>query len=333
MTRYFVAGGAGFVGSHIVRALLAKERGATVTVFDNFSSGRERHLGPAIKDARVRVVRGDIKDLHTLVDVMRGHTDVYHVASNPDIAKAMSQPDIDFWEGTYLTQNVLEAMRIAGVPRITYASGSGVYGDTGTLATHEDYAPLLPISTYGASKLAGEALICSYCHMFDLRGLAFRFANVVGPHQTHGVGYDFIRSLRRDPSRLRVLGDGTQSKSYIHINDVLDAVACAEQRCQSRYEVFNVGTDDSITVTEIAHLAMEILGIPRESVEIDYTGGARGWRGDVPVVRLDLTRIHSLGWKATRGSRSARRASMQAMLAELDDNDSVSDSHRGSRPA
>jgi UDP-glucose 4-epimerase len=228
---------------------------------------------------------------------------------------------------------VLEAMRIAGVPRITYASGSGVYGDTGTLATHEDYAPLLPISTYGASKLAGEALICSYCHMFDLRGFAFRFANVVGPHQTHGVGYDFIRSLRRDPSHLRILGDGTQSKSYVHINDVLDAVACAERRREGRYEVFNVGTDDFITVTEIAYLAMEILGISRQSVEIIYTGGSRGWRGDVPVVRLDLTRIHSLGWKATRGSADALRASMQAMLAELDDSDSVSDGDHVSRPA
>jgi UDP-glucose 4-epimerase len=333
MSRYFVAGGAGFVGSHIVRTLLAKERDVTVTVYDNFSSGHERHLGPAVADARVRVVRGDIKDLSGLVDAMRGHTRVYHVASNPDIAKAMSQPDIDFWEGTYLTQNVLEAMRIAGVPQITYASGSGVYGDTGSLLTHEDYAPLFPISTYGASKLAGEALICSYCHMFDLHGVAFRFANVVGPHQTHGVGYDFIRSLRRDPFHLRILGDGTQTKSYIHIDDVLDAVACAERRSEEPYEVFNVGTDDFTTVTEIAYLAMEVLGIPRQSVEIVYTGGSRGWRGDVPVVRLDLTRIHRLGWKATRGSAEALRASMEAMRAELDDDGAVLANDDARRPA
>ena len=145
---------------------------------------------------------------------------MFHFASNPDIAKAVTQPDIDFWEGTFLTQNLLEAMRVAGVPRLIYASGSGVYGDTGQTAVTETYSPLLPISTYGASKLACEALICSYTHMFDLHGVAFRFANVVGPRQTHGVAYDFIRRLREHPTPLEILGDGRQSKSYIHVDDV-----------------------------------------------------------------------------------------------------------------
>ena len=180
MTRYFVAGGAGFIGSHLTAALLRDEPDAAVTVDDNFSSGRAWHL-PDVGPGRLSVVRGDVKDLPAMTEAMRGHDHVYHFASNPDIAKAATQPAIDFWEGTYLTQTVLEAMRRAGVPRLTYASGSGVYGDAGTTPGHEDFAPLLPVSTYGASKLAGEALICAYCEMSGLAAVAFRFANVVGP--------------------------------------------------------------------------------------------------------------------------------------------------------
>ena len=178
---------------------LVDEADATVTVFDNFSSGREWHLGEPLLGGnarRVATVRGDVKDRPALTEAMRGHDHVYHFASNPDIARAAREPDVDFWEGTYLTQNVLEAMRVSGVRRLTYASGSGVYGDTGHTPVYEDFSPLLPVSTYGASKLAGEALICAYRHMFDLSAVAFRFANVVGPNQTHGVAYDFVRRLR-----------------------------------------------------------------------------------------------------------------------------------------
>src|SRR5262249_28223433 len=152
---------------------------------------------------------------------------VIHLASNPDIARAASEPAIDFHEGTYLTHNVLEAMRQTRTPLLLYASGSGVYGDLGELEVNEDHGPLLPISTYGASKLAGEALICSYCHMFDLTARVFRFGNVVGPRQTHGVGFDFLRQLLTRPSYLRILGDGTQSKSYVHVSDVVDAALMA----------------------------------------------------------------------------------------------------------
>jgi len=314
--RYFVAGGAGFIGSHLVHRLINTTT-VTVTVYDNFSSGRMWHLEPHLESPRLSILRGDIKDLTTLTAAMRGHDVVYHFASNPDIAKAVQQPDIDFWEGTYLTQNILEAMRITGVKKVIYASGSGVYGETGELAVPEDYAPMQPISTYGASKLAGEALICAYCHIFDMVGRVYRFANVVGPRQTHGVGFDFIRRLRRDPTRLHILGDGKQSKSYIHVDDVLDAITWTDGRSQERFDVFNVATDDYITVTEIAYIAIEVLDLSVESVELTYTGGRRGWIGDVPVVRFDLTKIHSMGWRAKRTSRQALRDAMQAMLAEI----------------
>jgi UDP-glucose 4-epimerase len=172
MARYFVAGGAGLIGSHLVHRLL-DEQDATITVFDNFSSGRGGHLGSAGHNCRVRVVRGDIKDLPALTAAMQGQDHVYHFASNPDIARAVTQPDIDFWEGTYLTQNVLEAMRQNGVRRLTYPSGSGVYADAGNKPVSEDYAPLVPISTYGVSKLACEVLISAYCHMFEVNALDF----------------------------------------------------------------------------------------------------------------------------------------------------------------
>ncbi len=222
MTAYLVTGGAGFIGSHVSRRL-AEDPSASVVVYDNLTSGRVEHLGDALDEGRVRLVTGDLKDLEPLVAAMEGVDHVFHFAANPDIAKAMAEPSVDFWEGTFLTNNVLEAMRRAGVRRLTYASGSGVYGDVGELPVHEDL-PLWPISPYGASKLGCEAMISAYCHMFGIRALMLRFANVVGPNQTHGVAYDFIRRLRDDPAELAILGDGSQSKSYVHVDDVVDAL-------------------------------------------------------------------------------------------------------------
>ena len=201
-----------------------------MTVYDNFSSGREVTSSGAPTTRASRSFAADVKDLETLIEAARGHDAVVHLASNPDIARAATEPSIDFDEGTLLTHHVLEAMRVAGVERILYASGSGVYGDLGETEADEDWGPLVPISTYGASKLAGEALISAYSFMFGLSGRAFRFGNVVGPRQTHGVGFDFVRALLADPTRLRILGDGTQSKSYIHVDDVIDAMLAANRQ-------------------------------------------------------------------------------------------------------
>jgi UDP-glucose 4-epimerase len=314
--RYFIAGGAGFIGSHFTDRLLANSATQAVTLFDNFSSGREWHYAHHLSDSRLKVVRGDLKDSHALQETMRGHQAVIHLASNPDIARAAVEPDIDFREGTFLTQQVLEAMRITGTPRLLYASGSGVYGDLGELEITEDHGPLVPVSTYGASKLAGEALIASYCAMFDLRACAFRFGNVVGPRQTHGVGFDFVRRLREDPSTLRILGDGSQSKSYVHVSDVVTAVLLAHERAERPFDVFNVATGDYITVSEIAEIAVSVMGVGRESVHFEYTGGKRGWKGDVPVVRLNTDRVKSLGWTCRYTSRQALCVSMGALLED-----------------
>jgi UDP-glucose 4-epimerase len=267
------------------------------------------------RDVRFRVVCGDAKDIDSLTSSMAGHDIVIHLASNPDIARAATEPDIDFREGTLLMNNVLEAMRRSGTMKILFSSGSGVYGDLGEREVAED-GPLNPVSTYGASKLAGEALIRSYCHMFEFTGRVFRFGNVVGPRQTHGVGFDFLHQLLKNPRKLRILGDGNQSKSYIHVQDIVDAVLLADARATTPFEVYNVATD-YITVKEIAVLAAECAGLDPHQVEYEYTGGSRGWKGDIPVVRINAERIRRLGWNCRRGSREALRDSMLAMLPDM----------------
>lgn len=316
-TRFFIVGGAGFIGSHFTDFLLGAGKAAAVTVYDNFSSGREWHVEPHRADSRFNVVRGNVEDTAALRRALEGHDVVIHLASNPDIARAATEPDIDFWQGTVLTNSVVEAMRTTTAKRILYASGSGVYGDLGSLEIAETQGSLLPISTYGASKLAGEALIASYAFMFGLSGCAFRFGNVVGPRQTHGVGFDFARRLLADASELKILGDGSQSKSYVHVSDIVRAVLLAYERTEQRYQVYNVGTGDEITVREIAELAVECVGLPQGSVRFAYTGGDRGWKGDVPVVRLKNDRIRALGFAPKHNSREALGAAIRAMIPDL----------------
>lgn len=312
---YFIVGGAGFIGSHFVDTLLASPLTRRVTLFDNFSSGREWHYAHHAGNPRLTIIRADASDVRALTATIEGHDWVIHLASNPNIALAAQNPEIDFYRGTLLTNNVVEAMRRAHVRRLVYASGSGVYGDAGEQRVREDFAPMRPVSTYGASKLAGEALISSYCAMFDLQACAFRFGNVVGARQTHGVGYDFLRRLRAKPSRLSILGDGQQSKPYIHVSDVVDAVLCAAKAAGGGFSVFNVATEDAVTVTEIAEMAAAVLGLPAKPA-FDYSGGRCGWRGDVPVVRLDSTRIRALGWFPKRNSREAVCASLKELAAD-----------------
>jgi len=316
VARYFIVGGAGFVGSHFCDHLLSAEGTSAVTIFDNFSSGRHWHIAHHAHDSRFNVVRGDVQDVEALTAATANHDVVIHLASNPDIARAAAEPNLDFREGTQLTNNVLEAMRRSGVGRILYASGSGVYGDTGQIEVTEDYTPMRPISTYGASKLAGEALICAYSYMFDIQGLCFRFGNVVGPRQTHGVGFDFVRRLRADGTCLRILGDGRQSKPYIHVSDVISAVLWSKDHAPDKFAAYNVATSDTITVKDIADLACEVVGLKPSQVKYEYTGGDRGWKGDVPVVRLDISRIRALGWPGARPSREALRRALKALNDE-----------------
>jgi len=321
--RFFIVGGAGFIGSHFTDHLLGPGGAAGVTLYDNYSSGRPWHHAHHDADPRFRTVRGEVEDPRALAAAMDGHDVVIHLASNPDIARAAREPTIDFTQGTALTSAIVEAMRTTSAKRILYASGSGVYGDLGTVDGTEDMGPMIPVSTYGASKLAGEALIASYGYMFGLSGCAFRFGNVVGPRQTHGVGFDFARRLLaaqaagEDPITLRILGDGTQSKSYVHVSDIVRAVLTAHEKTTEIFRPYNVATGDYITVTEIAELAVECVALPRGRVKFEYTGGDRGWKGDVPIVRLDTARIQSIGWRCEASSREALRRSMLAMIPDM----------------
>jgi UDP-glucose 4-epimerase len=287
---FYITGGAGFIGSSTAAALLVRPGTRRVTVIDNFSSGREWHLAECAKDSRFRLVRGDLHDLPLVLDTMAGHDTVFHFASNPDIAKAATDPDIDFRQGTELTRNVVEAARRCAVERILYTSGSGVYGDLGETLMSEDHGPLVPVSTYAASKIAGEGLVCAYSHMFGIQSRVFRFANVIGSHQTHGVGYDFMLRLHADPTRLRILGDGTQSKSYIHVDDVVAAMLLSMERAEGPSQVFNVGTGDYITVDEIAVLAAEVAGLDRAKVAFERTGGSMQAMRDAMTGMLDQIR-------------------------------------------
>ncbi len=310
--KYLIAGGAGFIGSHMADALMGR---GEVTVFDNLTSGRMEHLVQHRDNPGFKFIKGEIGDLDHLTRAMEGHDAICHFAANPDIAKSMLETDLDIREGTILTYNVLEAMRKNGVKDILYPSGSGIYGDLGTTPTAEDFGPLLPISMYGASKLACEGLISAFSHMFGMRGWIFRFANVVGERQTHGVGYDFINKLKADPAELAILGDGTQSKSYIHVSDVIRAMLFSYDNADERVNIFNVATDDYIDVSTIAEIVIEEMGL--DGVELNYSGGDRGWKGDVPKVRFDLDKIHRAGWKSEYNSEEAIRLSIREMLDQL----------------
>jgi UDP-glucose 4-epimerase len=312
-TRSFIAGGAGFIGSHLTRELLRRPDDEVI-VFDNFVSGSMAHLSGLLDEERLRVIEADLQSLDAVVAAMCDVDHLYIFAANPDIAAAVADPSIDFWRGTYLTHNAIEAARINRVPRITYASGSGVYGDRGGQEVDEDFGPLIPVSTYGASKLGCESLLSAYAHLFGIHTAVLRFANVVGDGQTHGVVYDFVRRLLADPTVLRVLGDGSQSKSYIHVCDVVSAMVMLTDRGWKGFEVFNVGTGDYVTVTEIAHLVVARMGL--DGVRYEYTGGPRGWKGDVPVIRFRSDKLASLGWRCRHSSIEALCASIDANIVE-----------------
>jgi UDP-glucose 4-epimerase len=309
--KYFVTGGAGFIGSNVCGFLLQNPLNA-VTVYDNLSNGKRAFLQDHERDSRMRIVEGDLLDFNLLLRSIKGHDVVFHFAANADIAASALKPDLDLKQTILVTYNVLEAMRLTGIASIVYSSGSGVYGDVGELATAEDFGPLLPVSMYGATKLGAEALISAYSHLSNMRAAIFRFANVIGPHQTHGVGYDFIRKLRNDPAHLQVLGDGRQSKSYIHVEDVIGAIFHVLDRDPSPLNIYNVGTGDYITVRRIAEIIIEEMRLT--DVRVLFGDTPFGWKGDVPIVRLDDNKIRKLGWTPKFGSELALRRSVRQML-------------------
>ncbi|HNX90608.1 MAG TPA: NAD-dependent epimerase/dehydratase family protein [Candidatus Omnitrophota bacterium] len=315
MRKYFIVGGAGFIGSQVAESISKEEADSLITIYDNFSSGKKWHLDNVKDKERLRIIKGDVKNKNRLIRAMKGSDIVYHFAANPDIAKAVTYPEVDFWEGTYLVNNMIEAMRVNGIKKLIYASGSGIYGDAGEVELDEEYPVKAPISTYGASKLGCEALISAYCHMFGMTGICFRFANVVGPRQTHGVGYDFVRKLLKDPRELGILGDGNQSKSYIYVTDIINAMRLLEKSGKEGYQYYNVATQDYITVKEIADIVLNVMGIT--GTKYNFTGEDRGWKGDVPVVRFNTDKIRALGWTNKCTSKEAITRSIESIYNDV----------------
>ncbi len=308
-----VTGGAGFIGSHLVDALV--DEGKKVRVIDNFSSGREEFLAHHEGGGAVEVCRGDLLDRESVIAAMEGIETVHHLAANPDIRLGTEVTDTDLKQGTVATYNVLEAMRVSGVGRISFASSSAVYGEAGVMPTPEDYGPVMPISLYGASKLASEALITAWAGTFGAQGFIHRFANIVGPRGTHGVIFDFIHKLKRDPSRLEVLGDGNQEKSYMSAHDCVQSMIHVISLGDEGTVLNNLGTGDTCSVSRIAEIVIEESGL--EGVSIDYTGGKRGWAGDVPKTYLDVTKLLGSGFEPTAMSEQAVRDTARVLISEI----------------
>jgi UDP-glucose 4-epimerase len=289
--RAFVTGGAGFIGSTLVDRLLAD--GHDVVAFDNFSTGQERFLQDAATRPRFRLVRGDTLDRHALGTAMERADVVFHLAANADVRFGTEHPRKDLEQNTIATFNVLEAMRQNSVRCIAFASTGSIYGEATVIPTPEDAPCPVQTSLYGASKLAGESLIQAYCEGFGFQGWIFRFVSILGERYTHGHVFDFYRSLRTDPTRLRVLGDGLQRKSYLYVQDCIDAMFLAMTRATAKVNIFNLGTDEFCCVNDSLRWITEQL---RVSPAFEYTGGDRGWIGDNPFIFLDTSRIRALGW-------------------------------------
>jgi UDP-glucose 4-epimerase len=312
--RYFVTGGAGFVGSHVVDRLM-QEKGAEVTVYDNLSGGRLDFISQYEMRKNFTFIKADLMDQETLDKVIKGHDMVHHLAANPDVRIGEKEPTLDIDLGVRVTSNLLEAMRLNDIKRIAFSSSSVVYGEAEKFPTPEDYGPLVPISMYGAAKLGCEALISAYCHTFGFQAWIYRFANVIGPRGTHGVLVDLIDKLKKDPKRLEVLGNGKQKKSYLTVEECVDAVMFIMKTAKDPVNIFNLGSDDQITVKRIAELVVEELGL--KDVKLQYTGSERGWAGDVRFMLLDTKKIKKLGWRPKLGSEGAVRYALKHLKKEL----------------
>ena len=307
--RYFVTGGAGFIGSHLVDRLIES---GEITVYDNLSSGKKEFIQHHLGRSNFRLIPADLLDVDTLNEAIASHDIVFHLAANADVRAGSENTGIDLRQGTLATYNVLQAMRLNGIGKIVFASSSTVYGEAGTKPASEDCGPLLPISLYGASKLAGEGLISAFCHLFDIQAWIFRFANVVGSRSSHGVIVDFINKLRQNPQQLEILGDGTQEKPYLHIEDGINGILFGLEHSQEQVNVLNLGCDSSTSVTAIANMVVEAMGL--SGVEFTCTGSSRGWRGDVPQVRYDITKMKNLGWRPGLSSDEAVYRAVQDIL-------------------
>jgi len=287
----FVTGGAGFIGSHVVDRLI--QDGRSVTVFDNLSTGFEENLAVHAGSGLLTLHRGDVLDAPALISAMEGRDILFHFQANADVRGGIKNTRADLEQNTIGTWNALEAARLAGVQTIVFASSATVYGEPEIFPTPEG-CPLVQTSLYGASKLAGEAMLQAYAEYFGIRSIIFRFVSWIGPRYSHGVVFDFVKKLRANPRQLEILGDGKQVKSYLDVRDGVSGIFCAVDRFQGKKGIFNLGHDAFLNVLDLARIVTSELGL--DGVEFVTSGGERGWLGDSPVVHLETSRIKELGW-------------------------------------
>jgi len=314
LMRVLITGGAGCIGSELAGCLL--KQGHEVTVFDNLSSGKIEHIKEFMGNEKFKFLEADLLDFKSIKSAVKTKDVVFHLAANSDIKfKKGDGTDEDLKQSILATYNVLEAMRVNGVQKIVFTSSSVIYGEAKRLPTDESYGPLIPISLYAASKLSCESLISAFCHMFDMKGWIFRFANIVGP-KSRKIGTtiltDFIERLEKNNAELLILGNGKQSKCYLTTEDCIEGMLTGFNKSSEILNIFNLGPTDAITVDEIAQIVTEEMGL--KNVVFRYSGGDRGWLGDVPKFQLDANEIRKLGWKPKYTSKEAIRLTVKKML-------------------
>ena len=312
-SKVLVTGGAGFIGSHLVDALVS--RGAEVTILDNLSSGKIDNISHHLRKSTVKFIKGDLLNPQDIELAVNDCEIIFHLAANPDVREGSSNPQSHFNQNVVATYNLLEVLRRKSEVRVlAFTSSSTVYGEAPT-PTPEDCGELKPISVYGATKLACEALISAYAHSYGFRAVIYRLANIIGSRSTHGVIVDFIKKLSKNPSELEILGDGTQKKSYLHVSDCIDAMLLAIEKISNEVEIFNIGSEDQVDVLTIAKIVVGEMGL--KDVKFRLTGGVdggRGWVGDVKNMLLDVSRLKKLGWKPRYNSAEAVRQVVKEIL-------------------
>lgn len=308
-----ITGGAGFIGSNLSKKMV--ELNHNVICLDNMSLGKRENVSNLLSSSNFKLIEYDVNDIGFLKDLLNREKIeiVFHLAANSDIQKSSTDPTIEFRNTFSTTYNILESMRICGVKKLFFASTSAVYGEKTGQLLREDVGDLRPISYYGGAKLASEAYLSSYGYMNDMDIMIFRFPNVIGPNLTHGVVFDFIDKLNNNPRELVILGDGTQCKPYIYVDDLVEAIIDYSLSMEKGISTYNLGVEGATSVRKIADLVCEAMGL--DDVKYNFTGGNIGWKGDVPQFQYDLSKIHSKGWKARYTSDEAVKATLKAVLA------------------
>jgi len=317
--RALVTGGAGFIGSHLVDVLMRDKKFSKVVVIDNLSTGRYENIAHWESDEKFSFIKADLVNIDEIIDAFKDIDVVFHFAAESDVRIGVKNPEKMWRDNVVATFNVLEAMRINNVRFIVFSSSSTVYGDQVKLPTPED-ALLQPISIYGASKLAGESLILGYANTFKMRGLILRYANIIGARLRHGVIYDFIMKLLKNPNELEILGDGTQRKSYLHVSDAISATMHLFERflrSNSRFEIYNVGNEDWITVKEIADIVSKVLGVNPKYTFTGGVEGGRGWIGDMKRMLLDINKLKETCWRPSLNSSEAVERAAREIYGEI----------------